>query len=69
MVKMLEAVGAAGKALVVLADNDNKVVRSFSNIPGVVTAQYNTINVYDILNCNKLIIVRSAAEKIEEVYA
>ena len=69
MVKMLEAVGACGKALVVLADNDNKVVRSFSNIPGVVTAQYNTINVYDILNCNKLIIVRSAVEKIEEVYA
>ena len=69
MVKMLEAVGAAGKALVVLADNDNKVVRSFSNIPGVATAQYNTINVYDILNCDKLIIVRSAAEKIEEVYA
>jgi len=69
MVNMLNALGATRKALVVLADNDNKVVRSFSNIPGVATAQYNTINVYDILNCNKLIIVRSAAEKIEEVYA
>ena len=69
MVNMLNALGATRKALVVLADNDNKVVRSFSNIPGVATAQYNTINVYDILNCDKLIIVRSAAEKIEEVYA
>ncbi|MBP5236439.1 MAG: 50S ribosomal protein L4 [Clostridia bacterium] len=69
MVKMLEAVGATRKALVVLADNDNKVVRSFSNIEGVVTAQYNTINAYDILNCDKLVVARSAAEKIEEVYA
>ena len=69
MVNMLNALGATRKALVVLADNDNKVVRSFSNIPGVVTAQYNTINVYDILNCDKLLIVRSAVEKIEEVYA
>ena len=42
---------------------------SYSNIEGVVTAQYNTINAYDILNCDKLVVARSAAEKIEEVYA
>ena len=69
MVNMLKAVGATRKALVVLADNDEKVIRSFANIEGVATAQYNTFSVYDILNCDKLIIVRSAAEKIEEVYA
>ncbi len=69
MVKMLAAVGAGKKALVVLADNDEKAVKSFANIPGVKTAQYNTINVYDILNCDSLVIARGAAEKIEEVYA
>ena len=69
MVKMLAAVGAEGKALVVLADNDDKVLKSFANIPGVVCAQYNTINVYDVLNCGKVVIAEGAVKKIEEVYA
>ena len=55
--------------LVVLAENDEKVVRSFSNIAGVMTAQTNTINVYDILNHDTLIVASGAVEKIEEVYA
>lgn len=69
MVNMLAAVGAKKKALVVLDNNDACVVKSFANIPGVKTAQYNTINVYDILNCDTFIVARGAVEKIEEVYA
>ncbi|MBO5779439.1 MAG: 50S ribosomal protein L4 [Clostridia bacterium] len=69
MVNMLAAVGAGKKTLVVLANNDEKVIKSFANIPGVVTTQANTINVYDILNCNTFVVVSDAAKKIEEVYA
>ena len=69
MVKMLEAVGAQGKTLVVLDGVDEKVIKSFANIEGNKTVQANTINVYDILNCKNLVVVKSAAEKIEEVYA
>ena len=69
MVNMLAAVGAKKKALVVLDNNDACVIKSFTNIPGVKTAQYNTINVYDILNCDTFIVARGAVEKIEEVYA
>ena len=69
MVAMLNAVGAGKKTLVVLANNDEKVIKSFANIPGVKTTQANTINVYDILNCNSFVVVSDAAKKIEEVYA
>ena len=69
MVEMLAAVGAKKKALVVLADNDAKVVGSFANIACVKTAQTNTINVYDILNADTLVIAKGACEKLEEVYA
>ena len=57
------------KSLVVLADNDSKAVRSLANIAGVKVSQYNTINVYDILNCGSLVVAKAAIEKIEEVYA
>ena len=69
MAKMLAAVGAGKKALVVLPEVDAKVIASLRNIEGVKVAQYNTINVYDILNCNSLVCAKSAVEKIEEVYA
>ena len=69
MAEMLTAVGAKKKSLVVLADNDAKVIGSFANIEGVKTAQSNTINVYDILNADTLVIAKGAVEKIEEVYA
>ena len=69
MVKMLSAVGAKKKSLVVLDENDLKVRESLSNIPGVKVALYNTINVYDILNCDSFIVAQGAAEKIQEVYA
>jgi large subunit ribosomal protein L4 len=57
------------KALVVLADNDQKVVMSARNIPAVKTAQVNTINVYDILKGDTLVLTKDAVAKIEEVYA
>lgn len=66
---MLAAVGACKKALLVLPEVDEKVVFSARNIPGVKTAQVNTLNVYDILNYDSLIIVKDAVSKIEEVYA
>ena len=66
---MLAAVGAQKKALVVLPEVNNFVIKSAQNIKGVKTAQVNTINVYDILNADKLIIVKDAVAKIEEVYA
>ena len=69
MVNMLAAVGAGKKTLVVLSENDEKVIKSFANIPGVKTTQAGTINVYDILNCNSFVVVSDAAKKIEEVYA
>lgn len=57
------------KALVVLADNDANVVLSTRNIPGVVTALPNTINVYDVLKYNTVILTKASAAAIEEVYA
>ena len=69
MVNMLKALGAEKKALVVLAEKNEMVIKSLSNIAGVKVAYVNTLNVYDILNCNKLVVVEAAAKKIEEVYA
>ena len=57
------------KALVVLADNDEKVVMSARNIPAVKTALTSTINVYDILKGDTVILTKDAVAKIEEVYA
>ncbi|WP_294485825.1 50S ribosomal protein L4 [uncultured Ruminococcus sp.] len=69
MVDMLKAIGAEGKALIVTADVDTKVVKSAANIPGVKTATVNTLNVYDILNYDKFVVSSEAVKKIEEVYA
>ena len=70
MVEMLKAIGAEGqKALIVIPEVDAKVIKSAANIPGVQTALVNTINVYDILNCDKFIVAKDAVTKIEEVYA
>ncbi len=57
------------KALVVLAENDEKVVMSAKNIPAIKTAQINTINVYDIMKGDTVILTKDAVAKIEEVYA
>ena len=66
---MLNALGAEKKSLIVLPEVDKFVVKSAANVPGVVTAVYNTINVYDILNADKFIISKAAVEKLEEVFA
>ena len=69
MAAMLSAIGADKKALVVLPEVDSKVIKSANNLPGVKTAQVNELNVYDILNADKLVIAKDAVSKIEEVYA
>ena len=57
------------KALVILNENDENVVRSARNIKNVQTALTNTINVYDILKYNTVIVTKAAVATIEEVYA
>ena len=69
MVEMLAAVGAAKKALIVLPEVNEFVIKSCANIEGVKTTQWNTINVYDILNCDTIVVAEGAVAKIEEVYA
>ena len=69
MVNMLKALNVDGKALIVLDSVDKNVIKSAANIPGVKTTQVNTLNVYDILNYTKFVVVKNAVAKIEEVYA
>ena len=69
MAAMLKAVGSEKKALIVLSEKNDKIVASVANIPGVKTAFVNTLNVYDILNADKFIVVKDAVAQIEEVYA
>ncbi len=69
MVKALTAVKAAKKTLVVLPENNEIVYKSARNIEGVKVSTVNTLNVYDILNCDSLVIAKGAVEKLEEVYA
>ena len=65
----LNAVGVTGKALVVTAENDEIVVKSARNIPGVNVLFANLINVYDILNAKSFVVDQAALTKIEEVFA
>ena len=65
----LKAVGVESKALVVTAENDQLVVKSGRNIPGVMVTFANLINVYDILNAKKFVVDKAALAKIEEVFA
>lgn len=69
IVSMLEAVGANKKALIVTMGGDDKLVKSARNIEGVVTAPVNSINVYDLLKYDKVIVAKDAVQHIEEVYA
>ena len=69
MADMLKAVGFQKKALVVLDEKNDCVYKSLSNIAGVKIAYVNTLNVYDILNCNLFVVAKGAAEKMQEVYA
>ena len=65
---MLTALNADRKVLLVLPEKNDVAVKSARNIPGVKTALVNTINTYDILNADTLIVVKDAVAKIEEVY-
>ncbi len=68
MVKVLGNIKADKKALIVTAEKNDNVIRSASNIPGVRTALATTMNVYEIVNANSLVVTKDAIEKIEEVY-
>ena len=69
MVKVLANIKADKKALIVMDEKDDNVVRSAHNIPGVRTALVSTMNVYEIVNHYTLVLTKAAAKKIEEVYA
>ncbi len=66
---MLKALGAEKKALLVLEQGSTDVIRAAKNIEGVKDAYVNTINVYDLLNADKIIVVKAAMQGIQEVYA
>ena len=68
MVKVLGNIGAAKKALIVMPEKDEAVVRAAHNIPGVRTALAANMNVYEIINHTSCIVTKEAVEKIEEVY-
>ena len=65
----LKAIGAQNKVLVVLESNNPFAVKSIKNIAGAKAALVNTISTYDIINADKLVIVKGAVKQIEEVYA
>ena len=69
IVKMLKALGADKKALIVTKDVDQMIVRASNNIPGVKTTYVGSLNVHDILDCDKFIISQEAVKLVEEVYA
>ena len=69
IVNMLTALEAPKKVLIITAEVDTNVVKSANNIPGVKTAPANTLNIFDVLNSDKIIVVRDAVAKLEEVYA
>ena len=69
MIKVLSNVNAAKKALIVMAEKDENVVRAAANIPGVRTTIVGAMNVYEIINHTSFIVTKEAINKIEEVYA
>ena len=69
MVKALTSLKVEGKTLIILADKNENVLLSSRNIEGVKTIELNTINVFDLLNCNKLVLPLDTVKKLEEVYA
>lgn len=69
MVEMFAKLKTGKKVLLVLPENDEVIYKSARNIEGVKVVTVNTLCVYDILNCNNLVVLKDAAKKIEEVYA
>lgn len=69
MVNILKNLNVEKKALIVMDEKNDNIIRSARNIPGVTTTLVTTLNVYDILNHDKFIITKDAVHKVEEVYA
>ncbi len=69
MIQMLKNVNADRKVLIVLDENDENIIKSAANIPGVTTTLVSTLNVYEILNHTSFIVTKESAQKIEEVYS
>ena len=69
VVKVLTALETGKKVLLVLPENNDVLYRSARNIAGVKVSTVNTLNVYDILNCDTMLVLKDAVAKIEEVYA
>ena len=69
VVSVLRALETGKKVLIVLPEKNETVYRSARNIKGVKTTLVSTLNVYDILNCDSLVVLKDAVSKIEEVYA
>ena len=69
VVQVLKNLGAEKKALLVLPGRDEDLIRAGKNIPTLKDAYVNTINVYDLLNADKIIVLKAAMESIQEVYA
>ena len=69
MAEMFAAIKAGKKVLVVLPENNEVIYKSIRNIEGAKVSTVNTLNVYDILNCDSLVVLKDSVTKIEEVYA
>lgn len=69
MANFLTKINADKKALIVMGEKNENIIKSANNIPNVQTALVNTLNVYDILKYNSFIITKDAVRKVEEVYA
>ncbi|NLG81305.1 MAG: 50S ribosomal protein L4 [Bacilli bacterium] len=69
MIQVLKNLNADKKVLIVLAEENQNVMLSARNIPGVLTITTNSLNVVDLLNANKVVITQDAVRKIEEVLA
>lgn len=69
MVNILNNINTGGKALIVLPEKNEVIEKSARNIPNVKSTLVNTLNVYDILKYDKLVLTKDAASLIEEVYA
>lgn len=67
--EVLAAIHAGKKTLIVLPEKNDIVYKSARNIAGTNVTLVNTLNVYDILNCNTIVVLKDAVAKIEEVYA
>ena len=67
MVKVCDAINAQPKTLIVIADDNDTLVMSARNIPGLVVTKNNNVSVYDLLNVDSVVFTLDAVKKVEEV--